>query len=536
MQSSGEMTARTWLRIKVQLGGGRVWRTYLLLMVAALGVFLLVYWYLRPHPVIKMRYIHEPPPDRMSDDEIAAYIGAMTDPRQEHCYAQHFDVNPRQTVSIVVDYREEQFYLLKLALRALLKRTQPNLYTELIVIDDGTKDKVIQQRAAAFFRQLLLDHPGRLKTFRLEKTQGVAAARHLASNEATGSVLVFLGVETVVNARWLEPLLTALRKDPYLIAVPHFDILMPPANFYTRNESLVNVFGWPLNTVYYDGVKTAQHSDDLLPTMVMRGDVFAVNKDWFKKIGGYDEVLEDGGGQDVELSLRAWLCGGSLAKVGCSRVALFEGLRQKRVTSALNARRIVELWFDDNYKQHVYRQTEFSSAESAEEQRALAKRRDFLHDLQCKTLQWLLDRFPGYVTIPSAAAVNFGRLRDGILYCLRGIGRHAVEAVACQPFMYRADEMFEMDSEGHIVYQTLTLPTQRRCLQAISDTVSLTECRHSISNQIWHHTADEHLTTDSDPEQCLEHVTTYSSVGAKHQLKVSPCNKDESQRWHFVSY
>ena len=73
-------------------------------------------------------------------------------------------------------------------------------------------------------------------------------------------------------------------------------------------------------------------------------------------IGDYDDALDHGGGHDLELSLRAWMCGGSVKIARCSRVAVHNALKPNTAFGETNIRRITELWLD-GYKHFVYTQT-----------------------------------------------------------------------------------------------------------------------------------------------------------------------------------
>lgn len=88
----------------------------------------------------------------------------------------------------------------------------------------------------------------------------------------------------------------------------------------------------------------------------MLGCAFAIRRDYFFDLGGYDEKLMIWNGENYELSLKLWLCGGQLLAVPCSRIAhtfRMSSESQKMKNSKYetrNLKRIVEVWFDD-YKE-----------------------------------------------------------------------------------------------------------------------------------------------------------------------------------------
>ena len=54
----------------------------------------------------------------------------------------------------------------------------------------------------------------------------------------------------------------------------------------------------------------------------MVGPGFAIDADYFREIGTYDEGMEIWGGENLELAWRVWMCGGRLVHMACSKVCV----------------------------------------------------------------------------------------------------------------------------------------------------------------------------------------------------------------------
>ncbi|GFR77829.1 polypeptide N-acetylgalactosaminyltransferase [Elysia marginata] len=108
--------------------------------------------------------------------------------------------------------------------------------------------------------------------------------------------------------------------------------------------------------------RSSPSSDFTMPikSPIQSGAVFAVRRDFFSWLGKYDSSIGATGVEDIDLSLRAWLCGGQVDIVPCSRVGLIQTSRKQlgvqRVpfsTYLMGAKKVAELWLDE-YKRFFY--------------------------------------------------------------------------------------------------------------------------------------------------------------------------------------
>lgn len=165
---------------------------------------------------------------------------------------------------------------------------------EVIVVDDGSADGCGQRVRDLF---------GADKRVSVSRTQGlgVACARNVGAQAATGEVLVFLDGHCYLPPGWLDLLRLPLEDPSVGLVGPSFASLL--------HQDEARGFGVTWQDASLEMRWLAQMDANPYPIPLLPGGCDVLRRRDFERLGGYDSGMTRWGSEGQELSLRAWLMG-----------------------------------------------------------------------------------------------------------------------------------------------------------------------------------------------------------------------------------
>ncbi|XP_058464327.1 putative polypeptide N-acetylgalactosaminyltransferase 9 [Malaya genurostris] len=390
---------------------------------------------------------------------------------------------PKTTVVIV--FYNEAWSVLVRTVHSILDRSPTELIREIILVDDFSYLPHLKIQLEDYF----LAYP-KVRIVRADERLGLMRARLLGARSATADVLTFLDAHVECIEGWLEALLDPVARNWTTIAIPTIDWI-DEHDMHLRSESAPQFYGaydWDLNFGWWGRAsRKIKYENKLEPfdTPAMSGGLFAITKRFFEHVGWYDEGFEIYGVENIELSMKSWMCGGKMVTVPCSRVAHIQktGHPYMQQTSKdvirANSLRLAEVWMDE-YKQvifDIYGIPRYPIEEAGE----LCSRREIRKKANCKSFRYYVENAFPEMRNPMVTGAFRGEMRNKALgnsICLEYVKEeNSLKMTNC-------DHQERNQYWTHNYYRELN--SRRNCIDYTgSGSVMVFGCHRARGNQEW---------------------------------------------------
>jgi len=249
-------------------------------------------------------------------------------------------------ISVVLPCAAEGQFAVKTA-RKIVERTPSEYLREVIVVDDGSEppiaDAFDEDGADEEWRRT-----SKIRMLRHESTQGLMNAKQTGGDAALGDIYVFFDCHVSPQPNWHREIVQLISENPKRMVVPSITDL-DIDTWEEKSDSLVNTkcyLTWDADFNWFE--------DPSPYVPVMSGGLLALSAEWWKLTGGYDDSMHGWGGENLDQSLRSWLCGGEIMRAPSSRVAHMWRVDSDRRTRAhytpsgnvrFNKLRVVAAWY-----------------------------------------------------------------------------------------------------------------------------------------------------------------------------------------------
>lgn len=299
-----------------------------------------------------------------------------------------------KTFSVVLPCAYEGEYASR-TVEAVWRHTKAAVLKEIIVVDDGSKPE-LELKLPPELQPGGTGPPVRL--IRHNATYGLIKTKQTGGDAAEGDVIVFFDCHVKPRDGWEDAFIRQMTRagDHRTVVVPTITSLDPGTwEELTDSGSKACYMLWNADFPWL----TNPGRD----VPIMSGGLLAMTRRWWHETGGYDKQMVVWGGENIEQSLKTWLCGGRIEVAQGAFVAHMwrvasdprTQLKYPFPTEAVmrNKARAATGWMDE-FKEKALSFIEYEDFRTGVQSVGNMDNYQETKDrLQCKPFSWYLDRF-----------------------------------------------------------------------------------------------------------------------------------------------
>jgi len=441
---------------------------------------------------------------------------SLPDLRNEWCKApdRNLPTNKMSATSVIICFHNEAWSTLLRTVHSVLNRSPADLIHEIVLVDDASDMEHVKEELDHYMSQ----YP-KVKIIRLTDRVGLIRARLAGASKAEASTLTYLDSHCECTDGWLEPLLDRIARNPTTVVCPVIDVLNEDTLAYQGGSYFaLGGFDWNLQFNWHSipehERKRRSHSFEPAWSPTMAGGLFAIDRSFFEKLGSYDPGFDIWGAENLELSFKTWMCGGTLEIVPCSHVGhIFRKRSPYKWRSGVNALkrnsiRLAEVWMDD-YKKYYYDRVGPNLGEYGD----ISSRKELRKNLNCKSFKWYLDNIFPELFIPGESLAS-GDVKNPW-------SNHCVDSASQPKDMHKPVKVWQCHNQGGNQYWMLSKNGEIRrddaCLDFGGTDVILYTCHGAKGNQWWSYNNEDHTMRHVATRKCL------AITGDMKKLTVEEC-------------
>jgi len=277
-------------------------------------------------------------------------------------------------ISIIVYITSDEY--IEYSIESILNNTPQDLISEVIICGDGITESYIktQPRLCCWSNS-----PYPIRIINNDTVVGRAKLWNKAAQSAKGDSFIFINQDVRVSEDWIYPLIDGLSDDEDVILSPViYDLDL---DFWSSDGLSADAYGWRWD------LKLRPKLYDLAGSPSVSSACIVIKKKRFNEIGGFDDKMKPGDGEDIEISLKNWLLGGRVKIVKDSEIAVKKSDVGNENNTLYNLSRIAEVWLG-KYASFYY---ESYGMKPADIDTGRLNNLMEIKEKQKKNLKWFLD-------------------------------------------------------------------------------------------------------------------------------------------------